>query len=184
MPRPPLEPPPPDRKDWTWTLDRRCPECGLAAGEVPIEEVADRAEAAAAEWVQILTSNPAAAARPAPAVWSPLEYGAHVRDVYAVFDERLGSMLDQDDPVFADWDQDATAVSDDYAGQDPDVVAEELFAAAGSLVSRLRGLRPEQLDRPGRRSEGSRFTVTTLAQYFLHDVLHHLWDVTGQPARP
>ena len=22
--------------------------------------------------------------------------------------------------------------------------------------------------------------VTTFAQYFLHDVVHHLWDVTGQ----
>jgi hypothetical protein len=23
--------------------------------------------------------------------------------------------------------------------------------------------------------------VVTLLQYFLHDVIHHLWDVTGQP---
>ena len=23
-------------------------------------------------------------------------------------------------------------------------------------------------------------TVTTFLQYFLHDVIHHLWDVTGQ----
>jgi len=33
--------------------------------------------------------------------------------------------------------------------------------------------------RTGRRSNGSAFTVVTLAQYFLHDVVHHLHDVHG-----
>jgi hypothetical protein len=37
-----------------------------------------------------------------------------------------------------------------------------------------------QLGRTGRRSNGSVFTVASLSQYFLHDVVHHLWDVTGQ----
>jgi len=32
-------------------------------------------------------------------------------------------------------------------------------------------------DRRGRRSDGSEFTVETLGQYHLHDVVHHLWDV-------
>ena len=35
--------------------------------------------------------------------------------------------------------------------------------------------------RPGRRSNGSVFTVETLGRYFLHDVLHHLHDV-GHPS--
>jgi hypothetical protein len=30
------------------------------------------------------------------------------------------------------------------------------------------------------RSDGAVFTVETFLQYFLHDVIHHLWDVTGQ----
>lgn len=170
----------PDTKDWTWTLTRRCPECGLSAGEVDVAEVARRAELAAAEWVQILTSSPAVTSRPAPQVWSPLEYGAHVRDVYDLFDARLVLMLVEDDPVFASWDQDDTAVTEDYAEQDPDVVAAQLEAAAARFVSRLRGLEPSQLDRAGRRSDGAAFTVTTFAQYFLHDVVHHLYDVTGQ----
>jgi hypothetical protein len=38
-------------------------------------------------------------------------------------------------------------------------------------------VRPDQWDRPGRRSNGSSFTATTLGQYFLHDVVHHLHDV-------
>src|SRR3712207_8140485 len=49
-----------------------------------------------------------------------------------------------------------------------------------SMVDHIRMLRADQLDRTGRRSDGSEFTVLTLLQYFLHDVIHHLWDVTGQ----
>jgi hypothetical protein len=29
----------PDDKDWTWVLERRCPECGFAAGTVDVEAV-------------------------------------------------------------------------------------------------------------------------------------------------
>jgi len=170
----------PDTKDWTWTLTRRCEECGLSAGEVDFADIADRAEVAAGEWVQILLSSPAVTARPHPGVWSPLEYGAHVRDVFALFDARLVLMLVEDEPVFENWDQDQTAVADGYDEQDPERVAEELESAAGRFVGRLRGLELPQLERRGRRSDGAEFTVRTFAQYFLHDVIHHLWDVTGQ----
>lgn len=172
--------PAPDTKDWTWTLSRRCDECGLAAGEVDPATIPERAFIAAEEWVQILRSSPAVSARPQPDVWSPLEYGAHVRDVYRRFDARLTRMLTEDDPTFENWDQDETARTERYGEQDPEVVADELEQSAQAFVARLRGLSPEQLARTGRRADGAEFTVTTFAQYFLHDVVHHLWDVTGQ----
>ena len=172
--------PEPDTKDWTWTLQRQCPQCGLSAGEISLDEIATRAFVVAEEWVQILRSSPAVAARPQPDIWSPLEYGAHVRDVFRLFDARLMQMLAEDDPTFANWDQDETAVRERYAEQDPEVVADQLEAAAQTMVGHIRALREDQLGRPGRRSNGSEFTVVTLLQYFLHDVVHHLWDVTGQ----
>ena len=170
----------PDEKDWTWTLTRRCDDCGLAAAEVDPTTVGDRAYVAAEEWVQILRESPAVEARPEPGVWSPLEYACHVRDVYRVFDERLGLMLGEDHPHFANWDQDATAVLQRYAEADPEVVGAELEEAAATFAARVRGLRPDDYGRTGSRSDGSEFTVATLLQYFLHDVVHHLWDVTGQ----
>ena len=172
--------PEPDTKDWTWTLHKRCPECGLSAGDIGLDEIATRTFVAAEEWVQILRSSPAVTARPAPRVWSPLEYGAHVRDVFRLFDARLQLMLTRDDPTFPNWDQDEAAIRERYAEQDPEVVADELEAAAQTMVGHIQSLRPEQLGRTGRRSNGSEFTVVTLLQYFLHDVIHHLWDVTGQ----
>ena len=118
--------------------------------------------------------------RPQPDVWSPLEYGAHVRDVYLLFDARLVQMLTEDEPTFANWNQDETAISAGYAEADPEQVADELEAAAQTFVARLSALEPNQLSRRGRRSDGAEFTVASFGQYFLHDVVHHLWDVTGQ----
>ena len=169
-----------DDKDWTWTLTRRCDECGLAAGEVPFEQLWERVFVAAEEWVQILRSSPAVEVRPRPGVWSPLEYGAHVREVFAVFGGRLELMLAEDDPTFENWDQDQAAIDGRYGEQDPEVVADELEELAQHMVAQIQTLTPDQLSRTGVRSNGSTFTVTTLLQYFLHDIVHHLWDVTGQ----
>jgi DinB superfamily len=172
--------PPPDTKDWTWTVTRRCDQCGLSAGDIKLEEFAQRAFIAAEEWVQILRSSPAVSARPQPDVWSPLEYGCHVRDVYRLYDARLAQMLNDETPTFANWNQDETAIKERYSEQDPEVVADELEAAAQRFVSRIKSLTPDQYRRRGIRSDGKEFTVVTLLQYFLHDVIHHLWDVTGQ----
>jgi uncharacterized damage-inducible protein DinB len=161
-------------------LGRRCDQCGLSAGDIEPTEFAQRVFVAAEEWVQILRSSPAVTARPEPDVWSPLEYGAHVRDVYRLFYGRLEQMLNEDTPTFANWNQDETAIEERYSEQDPEVVAEELEAAAQRFVARIQSLTPEQYRRRGIRSDGAEFTVATFLQYFLHDVIHHLWDVTGQ----
>jgi len=89
-------------------------------------------------------------------------------------------MLSEDNPTFAYWNQDETAVNNRYSEQDPEVVADELEAAAQRFVARIQSITPEQYSRHGIRSDGAEFTVATLLQYFLHDVIHHLWDVTGQ----
>ncbi len=60
-----------------------------------------------------------AAVRPAPHLWSPLEYACHVRDVNRLFDERVRLMLAEDDATFANWDQDRTAVDEDYGEPGP-----------------------------------------------------------------
>ena len=86
-------------------------------------------------------------------------------------------MLAEDDPRFANWDQDATAVQEGYAQQDPDVVAAELTEAAARASAAFAAVGDDQWGRRGLRSNGSQFTVLTLGQYFLHDLAHHLVDV-------
>ena len=72
---------------------------------------------------------------------------------------------------------DATALDDDYASQQPAVVADELVAAAAVVADAFEAVPDDRLDRTGLRSDGSAFTVDSLARYFVHDPVHHLHDV-------
>lgn len=169
---------PRDTKDWTWTLERACPECGLDAGAVPREELGPRIREEAGRWATVLAASDATV-RPNQAVWSPLEYACHVRDVHRLFGERVTLMLAQDDPTFPNWDQDQTALDDDYGSQDPAAVARELAEAAAAVASTYDEVAGAGWQRTGRRDNGSEFTVESLGRYHLHDVHHHLWDVRG-----
>ena len=120
----------PDTKNWTWVLERPCPECGFDA-----------------------------AVRGQPGRWSDHEYGCHVRDVFDRFAARFQLMRDETDPAFENWDQDETAVTERYGEQDPTVVATELAAAGERLATLLGDIRADELGRTGRRSDGARFTV-------------------------
>jgi DinB superfamily len=170
-----------DSKDWTWVLGRRCPECGLDTRDVPPAAVGGMLRELAGQWAGVLDGGDVRV-RPAAEVWSPLEYGCHVRDAFRIYDQRLALMLAEDDPLFANWDQDETAVADRYGEQDPATVARELQDAGTTLAAHFDQVRPDQWERPGRRSDGAAFTVATFARYFVHDPVHHLWDVTGRPA--
>jgi hypothetical protein len=166
----------PDTKDWTWVLERPCPECGFDTRAFRREEVGAMIRGVAAEWREIL-AHPAARERPRPDMWSPLEYACHVRDGFRLYDERLGLMLTQDDPLFANWDQDQAAVERDYGGDDPATVAQELVDAGESLAQRFDAVRDDEWERRGRRSDGAAFTIETFARYFIHDPIHHVHDV-------
>jgi hypothetical protein len=168
--------PVPDDKDWTWVLDTPCRDCGFDAVAIRTTDVAARVRGAAKVFAVVL-QRPDARDRPQPRVWSVLEYGCHVRDVCGVFDERVHLMLSQDDPRFASWDQDATALARRYWTQEPAVVTAELTAAAQGVARSFEGLDVDQWSRPGRRSNGSVFTIDSLARYLLHDLVHHVHDV-------
>lgn len=175
----------PDTKDWTWVLREPCPECGFVAADVARTELGGLVRADAAGWAAVL-ALPDAAARPDDGTWSPLEYACHVRDVHRIFGERLALMLVEDEPTFANWDQDETALAERYAEQEPAAVASELVAAASAVAARYDALADASeatWQRRGLRSNGSEFTVDSIARYHLHDVVHHSHDVRTAAAR-
>jgi DinB superfamily len=169
----------PDTKDWTWVLHHACPECGLDTSVFPREAIAGMILSNAAAWREVLTADRDLHARTVPGKWSPLEYACHVRDVFRIYDRRLELMLTTVDPHYPNWDQDETAVAERYGQQDPATVAEELSATASALATRFAGINGDQWERTGNRSDGARFTVETFGRYFIHDPVHHLYDVTG-----
>jgi hypothetical protein len=171
----------PDDKDWTWVLERPCPDCGFVAGEIGSDQVAGLVLALAAPWPELLT-RPDVRERPSPRTWSVLEYGCHVRDVCRVFEGRVALMLGEDSPTFDNWDQDAAATAARYDLQDPATVAADLGQAADRLARAFLGVPAADWGREGVRSNGSRFTVLTLGRYVLHDLRHHLHDVDAPPS--
>lgn len=173
----------PDDKDWTWVLHATCAECGFDVSALPATDVARLIRENAAAWTTALRA-PAddVRVRRRPDRWSSLEYGAHVRDVYRLFHERLRRMLREDDPLFANWDQDVTARNERYGEQEPGRVGVELADAAVALADEFERVRGDQWLRPGRRSDGASFTIESFSRYLIHDPVHHLWDIGGNRA--
>lgn len=167
-----------DDKNWTWVLERPCTECGFDATAVDTTQIGPILVRAAAD-LEAALARPDAAVRPSPTVWSALEYGAHVRDVCRIFDERLQLMLSTADPAFANWDQDETAITERYGEQEPAEVARALTRNAAALAARFDAVGDAEWERTATRSDGSHFTVASLGRYLVHDPVHHVFDVTG-----
>ena len=110
-------------------------------------------------------------------MWSPLEYGCHVRDVYRICDGRLELMLSRGRPDVPQLGpgRDRARATLRHAGSG--AVAVELASRGHALADRFDGVSGEQWARPGTRSDGARFTVESFARYVVHDVVHHLVDV-------
>lgn len=166
----------PDTKSWTWVLERACPECGFVAADLEPSDVDDTVRKQASTWTSLL-EHPRVRDRPNDDQRSALEYGCHVRDVFRLLDLRLGRMLDEHEPRFANWDQNVTAVEDRYDEQDPAIVAVELRDAAEQFAERLGGVPGDQWSRVGLRSDGAVFTVESFAPYLIQDPVHHVHDV-------
>lgn len=177
-----MEHPRPDDKNWTWVLDKECPECGFVASSFDRSELGGKIRTNVTNWRRVLEKGEIIQQRPPTTaergpIWSALEYGAHVRDVYEVYTGRLLAMLKASGATFADWDQDVTAMQKDYASEDPSKVMYTLAKNAGEIATIFDRLRTSEWSNTGLRSDGSHFTVESLGRYMLHDPVHHLWDV-------
>jgi hypothetical protein len=160
----------------------RCEECGFDFDGVTLESapatVRDFGRRYKAPFTRLLKGEDEAvlATRPAPDVWSAIEYAAHVRDVFALFDRRVQQIIAEHEPALEVVDHDTLVAGGDYRALVPAVVVDDLAAAAEGLATRLEGLTPEQWERSGMR-EGERRTVLEVARRGAHEGSHHLLDV-------
>lgn len=170
----------PDTKDWTWVLERPCPDCGFDPAAVAVERIPDAIQDAARRFALAL-ERPDAGVGPAPGVWSTIEYGHHVADLIEVMTGRLGLILESEGrgARFADWDQDAAAIENEYDRANAHVTAILIDRRAVAAAAAWAEPQGEQWDWPGLRSNGARFTAATLGAYMVHDLTHHLHDVAG-----
>lgn len=165
--------------DWVRIVaEERCAQCGLEAATVPRESLAVALATAARGWAELLTTTADVDLhrRLGGGGWTALEYGAHVRDVFRVFDERLHRILTEDEPELGWWDHGAAAVDERYDEQDPAEVADVLERNARRFADDLRAVPDDAWLRAGVRRGSERFTVDALARFALHEAVHHLHD--------
>ena len=117
--------------------------------------------------------------RPAPDVWSPLEYACHVRDVLEVQRERLLLVRSEENPRFVPMGREERVVDRRYNEQDPAVVAEELGAAAEALAATLDALDPAGWARTGvyNYPEPADRSVEWIGRHTVHEIRHHHRDL-------
>lgn len=160
----------------------RCAECGFTY-------VLDQAPAAAsgitdgvAEMAALLARRSETRRRRDPVVWSPLEYGCHLRDVLLVQRERVLEARRSDCPSFSPMGRDERVEHDGYGAQDPHDVARQLTDAAQLFANVLGRLSPGEWDRTVRYNYPAPLErpLRWVAVHTLHEVRHHLLDVQRQ----
>jgi S-DNA-T family DNA segregation ATPase FtsK/SpoIIIE len=157
-----------------------CDECGYDYDELERAELAPALRADADALASLLrNAADQARTRPAPNVWSALEYGCHVRDIFEVQRERIELALRVDHPAFAPMGRDERAVRDRYNEQPFEAVVAALHARGDELAGALEDLDAEGWTRTGiyNYPEPADRTVEWIARHTLHEVRHHQRDI-------
>ena len=157
-----------------------CPECGYDYGRTTSDAALHVITEGVAEAARLLVSaSPRVTRRPGPVVWSPLEYGAHVRDVLMVQRDRILLALVVDNPHFTPMYRDERSRLARYDQEAPEDVSAMLVSASGLLDWLARGLETDQLARPCiyNLPEPISVDVGWVLVHTGHEVHHHLDDI-------
>lgn len=159
-----------------------CASCPHDASTIPWLDLPSTLAEAARKWRDFLAAvldYPGGmddlCVRPAPGVWSAVEYGCHVRDVLALTARRIEVTMLAAQPRLEPWDPDAAATDGHYLAQDPQAVADDLVVAAHELGGVLQPIAPSARQRTAALGP-ARPSVDDLARSAVHEALHHLAD--------
>jgi len=173
--------------EWPRAATDECPQCGMHPGAQPPETLGAMAVELAADWREFLMSADDEYLRtnPEPGVFSPIQYGAHVRDILRVYGDRVLLAVAEDDPEVPtfhpseeEWER--------YNHLDREELATDIEAQAERLADILDRLDDDAWERTVTRQAlvaGTdnvyRFTVAGIASYAVHEAHHHLLDADG-----
>ena len=166
----------PDDKDWTWVLERACPECGFDASACAPDAVAALRENAAT-WRQLLDRGRIRAGRIDDGTWSSLDTRATFVTCSAVTTSALRSCRRRTIRCSRTGTRTSPRSKTGTTRRNHRGVVDEMETAAEALAARLESISGGEWQRRGRRSDGVSFTIASIARYMIHDPVHHLWDV-------
>jgi uncharacterized membrane protein len=122
---------------------------------------------------------PTLAERPAPYVWSVLEYSSHVRDVLLNQREGIIVALVEETPTKQKMYREVRVDLGMYAGESAAEVVRGLQLASELFVRTFGVLNAEQLSRTMTYA-GQVRTLAWIGAQAVHEVEHHLADVRTQ----
>lgn len=171
---------------WQWhriQIDR-CPQCGDHPASLPPASLGDLALERTAAWREFLLTADEDYLRtiPEPGVFSPVQYGAHVRGILTVYTDRMILALEQDTPTVPifnpgqdEWER--------YNQLGREELADDLASEARRLADVIGSMEPSAWKRTVVNDRGVygmySFTVAGLACNAVHEAHHHLLDATG-----
>jgi hypothetical protein len=165
-------------------LVERCRECGYAYDLAAAPQAGEDIRLGVAELAGLLTTTErkTLAQRTAPELWSPLEYGCHVRDMLLTQRERVLLARRVEMPTAVPMGRDQRVAHEGYAEQEPVDVAADVTMAARLLANVLGRLDGEdwELRLIYNWPERTERTLRWVAAHTLHEVRHHLLDVRRQ----
>jgi len=160
------------------TGHERCGACGFDGGSYDDASLLDAVRSLGPRWRALLTTaGPDLRVRPAPEVWSAIEYAAHTRDVLGLHAFGVEQALTADEPTYPGIDAGlADAAAATYGDADPDAVSEQIEEQARRLAQLADDATPLAWSR-GLTIGDERSDVRRLLEHALHDALHHVDDV-------
>jgi len=162
-----------------------CDECGFDALPTGSQRIAPAVRTIGAAFRMRLTDPRAdVMSRPDPDTWSPLEYGAHIRDVVAIWSWAMKLALTGHRPQFPAPDPDVAdtaAEAGGYGTLDPRAVAEEILANTDRMARKFETVDGEDWERVIVLGD-EELTVLDIANKILHEGHHHLQDIDRQGA--
>lgn len=171
---------------WQWHRIQMdpCPQCGDHPAALPPSELGPLAVERAEAWHEFLTQADEDYLRRSPefGVFSPIQYGAHVRDIIRVYTDRIELGLEQDSPTVPmfnppqeEWER--------YNTLDAGALGADIVVQAQRLASITSTLGPDTWRRIVVNDRGPygvySFTLAGLACNAVHETHHHLLDATG-----
>ena len=111
--------------------------------------------------------------RPSPGRWSAHEHACHLAAVQPMFFERLALMLEQEHPSIRPYLPEKEHSPDALLEVDLEEALGRFQRERAELVTRLRGIRPEDWSRTAEHEEYSHYSVFILFRHaVMHDMLH------------
>jgi hypothetical protein len=161
-----------------------CDACDFDGGRFDDAGLLAALHALGARWRSLLmTAGTELRSRPAPDVWSAIEYAAHSRDVLALHVYGVEQAIAVDEPVFPPISDDLVeTAAATYGDSDPDEVADELGTQASRLAQVADDAGTASWPR-GLTIGDSRSDIRRMLEHALHDSTHHLGDVERGLAR-